>query len=104
MDFFERMKTVVNQGYETTKDALGTAADKAKELGEKGVLKFEISQLERETGKKFALLGNNVYQILAVSGQSTLSKNNADVKTLISEIQDLEKKIQEKEEAIKKLG
>ncbi len=104
MDFFDRMKKVVNQGFETTKEALGTAADKAKELGEKGVLKFEISQLERDAGRKFALLGNSVYQTLAIKGQSSVTKNSAEVKPLIAEISELEKRIQEKEKALKEIG
>ena len=76
----------------------------AKELGEKGVLKFEISQLERDASRKFALLGNSVYQTLAIKGQSSVTKNSADVKSLIAEIGELEKRIQEKEKALKEIG
>ncbi len=103
MDFIERMKTVISQGFDTTKEALGQAADKAKELGEKGILRFEIGQLEREAGKKFSALGSTVYRALVDEGKNTVSKGTADVKALLMEIEDLKKRIEAKEKDLKKL-
>ena len=104
MDFIERMKSVISQGFDTTKEALGQAADKAKELGEKGILRFEIGQLEREAGKKFSALGSTVYRSLVDEGKNTVSKSTADVKALLMEIDDLKKRIEAKEKDLKKLG
>ncbi|HUV07143.1 MAG TPA: hypothetical protein VMX75_05400 [Spirochaetia bacterium] len=104
MDFFERMKKVLGQGFDTTKEALGTAAEKAKELGEKGVLKVEIAKLEREAGKKAALVGNHVFKLLVEEGQNTVSKNTSEIKNLLLEISDLKKRIEAKEEDLKKIG
>jgi hypothetical protein len=104
MDFVERMKKVLSQGLDTTKDAIEVAADKAKELGERGVLHFEIGQLEREAGKKFSLLGNVVYRILAEEGKSSVSGTRAEVKNLLVEIGDLKTRIEAKENDLKKLG
>ena len=104
MDFFERMKDVLSQGFDTTKEALGQAADKAKEMGEKGVLRFEVSRLEREAGRKFAQLGNQAYRLLVDEQKSTVSKNTAEIKTLLAEITDLKKRIEDKEKELKKLG
>jgi hypothetical protein len=103
MDFFERMKKVLSQGFDTTKEALGQAADKAKELGEKGILHFEISQLEREAGKRFSLLGSVVYKTLVDEEKNTVSKSTPDVKPLLMEIDDLKKRIESKEKDLKKL-
>ncbi len=104
MDFFERMKTVMARGFDTTKEALGQAADKAKELGEKGILRFEISQLEREAGKKFSALGSIVYRSLVDEGKNTVSKGTAEVKSFLMEIDDLKNRIESKEKDLKKMG
>lgn len=104
MSFFDRMKKVLNQGLESTKEALDVAADKAKELGEKGVLRYEIHRLEREAERKFALLGNDVYRVLVERGQQTVSKSTGDIKSLLDEISDLERRIQSKEDSIKQIG
>ena len=104
MSFFERMRKVMNQGLSSTRDALEVAADKAKEMGEKGVLKYEIGRLEREAERKFSLLGSDVYRILISKGQSTVSKSTAEIKEVLEEILDLEKRIQDKEELLKEVG
>lgn len=103
MSFFDRMKKAMGDGFDTTKDFLGAAADRAKELGEKGVLKYEINRLEGETKRKFAELGNKVYQLLVEKEQNTVSKTNPDVAGFIKEITELEKRINDKEETLKKI-
>ncbi len=103
MGFVDRMKEVIGQGLETTKLVLSSAAEKAKELGEKGVLKYEINQLEKQVEKRFALIGGSVYSILVEKGQNTVTKNTSDVKELLEEIGDIEKRIDEKEETLKEL-
>ena len=104
MTFVERMKKVLNQGLESTKEALDTAAEKAKEMGEKGVLRYEISRLEREAERKFAILGNDVYQVLVERGQQTVSKNTGEIKVLLEELGDLERRIRDKEASLKQIG
>ena len=103
MSFFDRMKKAMGDGFDTTKDFLGAAAERAKELGEKGVLKYEITRLERDTERKFAELGNKVYQLLAEKEQNTVSKSNSDVARMLKEIGELEKRIYDKEESLKKI-
>ena len=103
MSFFDRMKKVIGEGFDTTRELLGTAAEKAKDLGEKGVLKYEINRLERDTEKKFAKLGNVVYELLVEKTQATVSKSNSDIKSVLTEITELEKRINEKEEALKQI-
>ena len=57
MSFWERMEEVVNQGLESSRDILSKAREKARDLGEKGLLHYEIMQLERQAEKKFSKLG-----------------------------------------------
>ena len=103
MSFFDRMRKVMSEGFDTTRDLLGSAAERAKELGEKGVLRYEISRLERDTEKKFAQLGNKIYQLFGEKDQKSVTKDNTDVANLIDQITELEKRIQDKEEALKKI-
>ena len=102
MSFWDRMKEVVDKGIETSKDVLGKAADKAKELGEMGVLKFEIMQLEREGEKKLAQLGAVVFDLLVKQEKASVSKGSAGVKELIEALAEIEQKTDQKEEALKK--
>lgn len=104
MDFFERMKQVMSQGVETTRKGMEQAADKARELGEKGVLKYEIMRLEKDVERRFALLGSQVYRLLSQSGQATISGGTPEVKDLVAEVKDLQKKIEDKEKALAAVG
>jgi hypothetical protein len=103
MGFWERMKDVLDKSLETSKDVLEKARDKAKELGEKGVLKYEIMQLERNAEKKIVLLGTKIYELLVKEEKNSISKSTPGVKELLEELMNLEEKVDEKEEAMKKL-
>ncbi len=104
MDFFERMKQVMSQGVETTRKGMEQAAEKARELGEKGVLKYEIMRLEKDVERRFALLGSQVYRVLSESGQSSVPASAPEVQGLVAEIRDLQKKIEDKEKALAAVG
>jgi hypothetical protein len=102
MDFWQRMQKAINKGVESSKEVLEKATDKAKDLGEVGVLKFEIKQLENQGSKALARLGNAVHQVLVKEGHATVSKKSTGVKEILQEIDNIEERIQEKEEALKK--
>ena len=104
MDFYERMKQAIGRGFETTRKGMEQAATKARELGEKGVLKYEITRLEKEVEVKFAILGTSVYRILTEKGQGTISPGTPEVKELLAEVKGLQKRIEEKEKALGEVG
>ena len=104
MSFLKRMESIINKGMSTSKEVLGKATEKTKELGEKGSLKFRIGQLERQAEKNFAKLGSKVYEILVDMNKNTVSKSTPDVKSIIQEISEIEKKLEENEKLLKKLG
>ena len=104
MDFLERMKKTMSQGFETTKKGLEQAAEKAREMGEKGVLRYEISRLEKDVERNFAMIGGQVYDVLVKKGQNTVSKSTGEIKDLLAAVQSLEKRIAEKEKAVEKVG
>jgi len=68
MEFWDKMKKAVQEGLESSKDVLEKAKDKTKELGEKGVTKFEIMQLEKQAERRFCQIGTHVYDILVKKG------------------------------------
>ncbi len=103
-EFWDRMKSVLNQGFETTREALDTAAEKARRLGEKGVLRFEIGQLEREAGRKLSLVGSHVYRILVEQEKNTVSRSTPGIKPLLMEIQNLKRRIEAKENELAGIG
>ena len=103
MGFWDRMKDVVDKGIETSRDVLGKATDKAKELGEKGVIKFEMIQLEREGEKKLIQLGTSVFDLLVKQEKASVTKGTAGIKETLEALADIEQKMDQKEEALKKM-
>jgi hypothetical protein len=100
MGFWERSKELLNQGVMSTKEIFEKATEKSKELGEKGVVKFEIGQLERQAEKRFAQIGRHVYEVLVKEGQKTISDGTTEIKKLLQEVDEIEKTIDEKEEKL----
>ncbi len=101
MGFWDRMEKIINQGIESSKEVFGKAKEKAKDLSEKGVLKFEIMQLEKQAENRFAKLGVRVYEELIKKKSTSVSANT--LKALLQDILDLKKRIDEKEEILKEL-
>jgi len=97
MSFWERSKELLSKGALTSKEVFEKAKDKTKELGEKGVTRFEIAQLERQAENRFAMLGRLVYQVLIKEGQHTISKGTSEIKGLLTEVEKMEKEIDAKE-------
>ncbi|MBN1798028.1 MAG: hypothetical protein JW822_05605 [Spirochaetales bacterium] len=103
MGFWDRMKEVLDKSIETSKDVLIKAKEKAQELGEKGVLKYEIMQLEKNAEKKLALLGAKTFELLVKEDKNSISKSTQGVKEILEDIMNIEEKIDGKEEALKNL-
>jgi len=102
LSFWDRMEEVVNQGLESSREILGKAKGKAKDLGEMGLLRYEIGQLERQAEKKFSQLGAKVYEKLVLKEQATVGKEA--VKEFIDDIQELKDRLERLEQDLKKVG
>jgi hypothetical protein len=89
------MEQLIGQGISTSREVLSRAKDKAQELGEIGLAKYEISQLEKQAQQLFGRLGMAVFDKLAVKGQASVSREA--VKELVAELQEIRKKIEQKE-------
>jgi hypothetical protein len=95
MGIWDRMEKLIGQGIHTSREVLARAKDRAQELGEIGLTKYEISQLEKQAEKLFCRLGMAAFDRLAVKGQATFSREA--VKDLLAELADVKKKIEQKE-------
>lgn len=104
MGFWDRMDEMLNQGVSASREILGRAREKARELGEKGLLKWEISQLEKEARQKLTRLGRQVYSRMVQQNRGEVFRSDPGIDRLLQEIQDLERRIGEKEGQLKLLG
>ena len=102
MSFWDRMEQIVNQGLESSRDILGKAKEKAKDLGEMGLLRYEITQIERQAEKKFSQLGAAVYEMLVLKDQATVSKEA--VKELLDDVQEFKNRLEKLENDLKEVG
>jgi hypothetical protein len=100
MTFSERMKSVFEQGVEASKDIATKAGAKAQDLGEKGVLKFEILQLEGQAKKWVERLGAEVCRLFVEEGKESVSSNDPVVKGMLGEIVAARDAIERKEAAL----
>jgi len=103
MSFWDRMQKVINDGLDASKEMLNKAREKAQDLGEMGILKFEISQLEKQAEKIFLLLGSRAYEIFVEKKEDTIKSDHPEIKNAIQEILNIKKKIEEKEELLKNI-
>ena len=103
MSFWERMNNVINQGIEVSKDVLIKAKEKAKDLGEIGILKYDIMKLEKQAEKNFLMLGSKVVELFIEKNMNSIKRDTPEIKSLIDDILDAQKKIEEKEELLKKV-
>ena len=100
MDFWDRMKNAFEKGLESSRDVLGKAKDRAQDLGERGVLRLEILQLENQAEKLVGKLGARTYEVLVNEGVEQVDRDTTGISDLIREIDELHERIKEKEAAI----
>ena len=74
------------------KEGITTVADKTDELTKIGRLKVEIMGVKRNIEKKFTELGGRVYHAITVDKVANVGDDD-EVKRLISELDELEKKL-----------
>jgi hypothetical protein len=98
MDWKEKFEKGVNQGLDTSKKILYKAKDRAKELGDQGVLAFEIRQLEAKHTDLLTKLGSKVHELLIDEQRSTVTKKSGGVKEILEEIDQARELLEEKRE------
>ena len=104
MDFMERLQKTMNEGLDTSRKVLQQARDKTLDLGDKGVLKFEILQLENQAEKLMGKLGAAVYKTFTEDENATINKNTPEIEQIINEITKVRERIAEKENLLKNIN
>jgi hypothetical protein len=103
MDFKKRMDELIDKGIATSRDLWGKARETARDLSQKGILTFEIGQLERQAESELARLGAHVYDALVSRKQAGVFPEAVEVRKMLDSIQDLRSRIEAKEEELRKL-
>ena len=103
MEFWDRLSNALDKGFQSSKELFEKAGDRARDLGERGVVRFEIMQLESQVEKLIGKLGARAYELFIKEGKSSVTKSSAGVKDLLEQIAKLEAKITEKESTLSKM-
>ena len=104
MTFSERMKELLEQGWAASKDFAMKAGSKAQEMGEKGILMWDIKQLENQAQKQISRLGSEAYIAFKERGQETIDCNAIEFRTILEEIAVIKDQIEKKENDLKNKG
>lgn len=100
MDFWDRLKNTMEKGLDGSKELFGSLKERTQDLGERGVLRLEIMQLENQAEKLVGKLGARVYESLVSEGAASVDRTTAGVDELISKIDDVRQQIRLKEAAL----
>ena len=93
----EKMKGLLEQGAQTSKDLASKAGAKAQNLGEQGILALDIKKLKGQVGKLTDRLGKEVYEMFTKQGAGAISPEDPAVKAIMDEIAATKESIDRKE-------
>jgi len=101
MTFSERMKDMLEQGWTASKEFAIKAGAKAQDLGERGLLMWDIKQLENQAQKLLTRMGNDAYIAFTEKNQSSIDREQVEFKTALREIALIKEAIEKKENELK---
>jgi hypothetical protein len=101
MTFNERMKDLLEQGWTASKEFAAKAGAKAQDLGERGLLMWDIKQLENQAQKLLTRMGNEAYIAFTDNDQTTIERDSTAFKTILDEIAVIKEQIEKKEYELK---
>jgi hypothetical protein len=102
MTFGDKMRELVEQSVSVSKEFVSKAGAKAQDLGEKGVLKLEVMQLEGQAQKLIAKLGTEVYASFVDQASEIVSREDPVIKGLLADILAIRDSIELREAELKK--
>lgn len=97
------VERAVNQSLRGSRGALDRARSKALELGERGALRLDLLQLERQRARLLEELGVLVYDRFGIQGQARVSRGTRGVKNLMVQLDDLSDQCIAKRDALGQL-
>lgn len=100
-DILKSAKDIADKSLKVSKEALDKAGDTVQNLGNKGIIKIEITQLNQQLKKVYTTLGEKTYEVLVTKKTETLGAKDESIVEIIKEITHLNKEIKtrEKEES-----
>jgi hypothetical protein len=101
MTFLEKMRGLMENGVEASRDFVSKAGAKAQDLSEKGVLKLEIMQLEGQASRLLTKLGAEFYAAALERREISVSVDQPVVKGLLAEIAAVKAAIEQREAALR---
>jgi len=101
MTFGEQMKNLLDQGWAASKDFAMKAGEKAQDLGERGILMWDIKQLENQAQKLISRLGSETYIAFTEHNQEAIERNAVEFRTILEEISLVREQIEKKEAELK---
>ncbi|WP_461247040.1 hypothetical protein [Treponema sp. R6D11] len=101
MTFSERMKDLLEQGWTASKEFAIKAGTKAQDLGERGLLMWDIKQLENQAQKLLTRMGNEAYIAFTERDQTSIERETAAFKTILDELAVIREQIEKKEYELK---
>ena len=101
MSFSERMKEILEQGWSASKELAAKAGAKAQDLSERGILMWDIKQLENQAQKLLTRLGNEAYILFTEQDQNTIDRDTVGIRTILEEIASVRDAIESKETELK---
>ncbi len=104
MAFSDKMREMMNKGMAVSRDLTSKAVSQAQTWGEMGVLKLELAQLRSQAEQLMAKLGVEAFAALSERGETSLSLDSPNIGGLVSKIEDIRRRIEERQAAYRKLG
>jgi len=101
MTFGEKMKDLLEKGLDASKTIATKAGAKAQNLGEKGVLKLEIMQLEGQAQKLVSRLGAEVYTQFTEKGAQTVAVTDPAIGAILAELATVKASMEKREGELK---
>ncbi|MCL2720435.1 MAG: hypothetical protein FWD47_03745 [Treponema sp.] len=104
MKFSERMVDLLEQGWEASKEFAIKTGAKAQDLGEKGLLMWDIKQLENKAQKFLTRLGNEAYKTFTENDKPVIERDSIEIKALLDDLAIIKEQIEKKEQELKNRG
>ncbi len=101
MAFMDKVKELLDQGVSASRDFVSKAGAKAQDLGEKGVIKLELMQLENQAQKLIAKLGAEAYENFVEREQDSVSRSETKIAEILSEIEKVKNLMERREEDLR---
>jgi antitoxin component HigA of HigAB toxin-antitoxin module len=106
MSIYEKLQDGLNEGLnysiETSKKLLEKAKETAAEVEEVSILKIDLRRFNTKKKELISELGIKAYEAFLINERKSLTLSSSGVNQIVEELREIEKKIVDKEEELKK--